>query len=80
MSVVSNQTFDKHSLFDFTADCNKFGVPEQCGIGTDSDGNIIFLGPWQRGTFEPKADIAGPGVPMLFYSPCQKAEHLKVAD
>ena len=63
---MSNQPLDKHPLFNFTADCTRLGVPEKCGIGTDGDGNIVSFGPWQRGTFDPRVDIAGPGVSTSF--------------
>ena len=80
-SVMSSQNFDyRRPLFDFTAECTRLGVPEKCGIGTDGDGNIMSLGPWQRGTFEPRVDIAGPGVPMIFNSPCQSVKHREAAD
>lgn len=55
-----NQPFKKRPLHDFS-ECSTLGVPEKCAISTDVHGNIESLGPWQRGTFEPRADIAGPG-------------------
>lgn len=42
--------------------CAKLNVSQACGISLDPDGNIVSLGPWQRRTFEPRPDLAGPGV------------------
>ena len=59
---MNNFTIAKAPLFDFAASCKALNVPESCGIGRDQDGNILSLGPWKRGEFEPRVDIAGPGV------------------
>ena len=78
MSMSYNQPFKKRPLHDFS-ECSTLGVPEKCAISTDVHGNIESLGPWQRGTFEPRADIAGPGVPIFFF-PCPRAKHPEIAD
>ena len=54
--------YNKHPLFNIGASCAALGFPEKCTIVVDNDGNITSFGPWQRGTFAPRADIAGPGV------------------
>ena len=59
-------TIEKVPIFDSGAFCKALNIPERCAISITQDGNISSLGPWQRGGFEPRVDIAGPGVCFSF--------------